>query len=681
MSNAGTVSVKFTVANAETVRQALASLGKDGEKALKQFDTSAQPASRSMLGLSDVVDMVRNRALGLASAGGTVGSVLTRWGPLGVVAGASLGVAALAISKLNGLSEEYYQKLRKIDDARQTLQMTAGEVQTLGRAAAESGMDFDEVTKAMGRFTVSMDDVRRGEGEFFKALQRVDPELARQLAATKDNAAAWDLLAKNLDRFGTSRNAILRGGFGNAGPEMAGPMDVLNRRGGLIASTAADNAAFKNTAQDQIDTLKKLRLEAEQTSSAVSGAIGRMWTDAMVDARAKALELLEPLIEWFKTTRAFQAFNPPRPHVVVTPDPENKPDPSLTPEFRLNEYRKEVALLGQAITPTEELKLKKLELAVATQNYTVNVGAANRGLAAFQAAQDKTAASIREKLGVISQEEMLRVRLKELDDLQAKGMIRTAEERAAAERLVTREVEEQYKALQVRNSVTPQLTKLSQDAGDLTAQLDSGLAGALRSVSSEFSLFSEKTETASQRALNFGKRLADMAMQAVAMKTIIGPIASGISGMFNPTGPGNPFPIPIGSPVGSARGNVFGANGLYRFGRGGAFTNSIVTRPTLFSFARGGALGEMGEAGPEAIMPLRRRNGVLGVDASGARSPRVIINNNGAPLEVEREVEHDDGTTELFVRNVARDEQFSGRSDRPMRQKYGLKPRLNQRRG
>ncbi|WP_064116693.1 phage tail tape measure protein [Pseudomonas fluorescens] len=62
------------------------------------------------------------------------------------------------------------------------------------------------------------------------------------------------------------------------------------------------------------------------------------------------------------------------------------------------------------------------------------------------------------------------------------------------------------------------------------------------------------------------------------------------------------------------------SSGVQMFANGGAFTNSIVSAPTAFGMAGGGA-GVMGEAGPEAIMPLTRTSsGKLGVIAAGGGS-------------------------------------------------------------
>ncbi|WP_293921157.1 phage tail length tape measure family protein [Sphingobium sp. UBA5915] len=79
-----------------------------------------------------------------------------------------------------------------------------------------------------------------------------------------------------------------------------------------------------------------------------------------------------------------------------------------------------------------------------------------------------------------------------------------------------------------------------------------------------------------------------------------------------------------GSTTKNALGGVYGTP--QRFAKGSAFTNSVVNTPTLFRFANGAALGEMGEAGPEAIMPLKRgANGALGVQMHGGGGRKIEV--------------------------------------------------------
>ncbi|EFR4616814.1 phage tail tape measure protein [Salmonella enterica] len=78
--------------------------------------------------------------------------------------------------------------------------------------------------------------------------------------------------------------------------------------------------------------------------------------------------------------------------------------------------------------------------------------------------------------------------------------------------------------------------------------------------------------------------------------------------------------------------------GVYRSAGLSQYSGSIVNRPTFFAFARGAAV--MGEAGPEAILPLRRgANGKLGVVAAGsggmtmfAPQYHIAITNTGPEL-------------------------------------------------
>lgn len=95
-----------------------------------------------------------------------------------------------------------------------------------------------------------------------------------------------------------------------------------------------------------------------------------------------------------------------------------------------------------------------------------------------------------------------------------------------------------------------------------------------------------------------------------------------------------------------ANGGVFnGGKEVQAFANGG-----VVSSPTLFPMANGGT-GLMGEAGAEAIMPLRRdASGRLGVEAAGGQSPTVnVFNQSGADIET---VVRPDNEVDIFVKRV-----------------------------
>ena len=99
---------------------------------------------------------------------------------------------------------------------------------------------------------------------------------------------------------------------------------------------------------------------------------------------------------------------------------------------------------------------------------------------------------------------------------------------------------------------------------------------------------------------------------------------------------------------GSAKGNAFDT-GIQAFAKGGAFTNSIVNSPTLFKFAKG--TGLMGEAGPEAIMPLKRDSqGNLGVRAgAGGGEVSVVVNNYSTSQAETKETTDSNGNRRIEV--------------------------------
>ena len=98
--------------------------------------------------------------------------------------------------------------------------------------------------------------------------------------------------------------------------------------------------------------------------------------------------------------------------------------------------------------------------------------------------------------------------------------------------------------------------------------------------------------------------------QIYVVKQITGMISAAI----------NPY-MPTFTP--SENGNVFSNGNLVPYADGG-----VVGSPTTFPMA-GGRTGLMGEAGPEAIMPLKRgKDGKLGVQAEGGSGGDVIIHQN-----------------------------------------------------
>lgn len=147
------------------------------------------------------------------------------------------------------------------------------------------------------------------------------------------------------------------------------------------------------------------------------------------------------------------------------------------------------------------------------------------------------------------------------------------------------------------------LNEYAKTAKDVGAQVKNYMSNMMKGMEDALVNFVKTGK------LNF-KDLADSIIsdmiRIAIQKNITGPMASAIGSLFS-----------------QANGGAW-SNGVQMFANGG-----IVSGPTAFGMA-GGSMGVMGEAGAEAIMPLRRTsNGRLGVDVVGglhdATAPNVSI--------------------------------------------------------
>lgn len=152
------------------------------------------------------------------------------------------------------------------------------------------------------------------------------------------------------------------------------------------------------------------------------------------------------------------------------------------------------------------------------------------------------------------------------------------------------------KAVELTNDKLLDMSLVANDAANLMAQAFGGF-------------FTGQKQDVKSMLADFMKATAQMIAQATILKALKGSTLFG--GLF-------------------ADGGAFGGTGqIQAFANGGAFTNSVVSSPTLFKFANGGSFktGVMGEAGPEAILPLKRgADGKLGVIATGAGHDGITVN-------------------------------------------------------
>ena len=158
-----------------------------------------------------------------------------------------------------------------------------------------------------------------------------------------------------------------------------------------------------------------------------------------------------------------------------------------------------------------------------------------------------------------------------------------------------------------------QLIKFAVDAGDSVKQFDQFATSGFGHLEDSLTGIITGTKDAKAAFADMAtSMLADLARMIIKM-SITAPLAKALGGAL--AGGGGPLNI-----LPSALGNVFDRGRVTPFARGG-----IVSRPTLFPMANGAGL--MGEAGPEAVMPLTRApNGLLGVRAQGGGGGKVTVN-------------------------------------------------------
>jgi hypothetical protein len=189
--------------------------------------------------------------------------------------------------------------------------------------------------------------------------------------------------------------------------------------------------------------------------------------------------------------------------------------------------------------------------------------------------------------------------------------------------------------------------KISRDlAMDFAGTFVSEFRSALRNGEDFWEAFAK----AGEKALNrIADKLMDMAVQDLVGKAFGG--AGGLGSIFGGSGATGAASGDAWAGLRMARGGLFSHGNVVPFANGAAFSNGVVSKPTVFPFKNG--VGLMGEAGDEAIMPLKRMaSGKLGVETTGGKNGggavRVYLDDG---LKAEIVAAANDGAIEIVKAN------------------------------
>ena len=200
------------------------------------------------------------------------------------------------------------------------------------------------------------------------------------------------------------------------------------------------------------------------------------------------------------------------------------------------------------------------------------------------------------KLDGKEEEVALQMKIEEMTRGLTPEIAKQVEERIRGNAEIEAGIKAQEEAQKKANEATEKNKQLFESIKDTVA---TGLANAIEGLI-------DGTKTLGESLSGILRQIGSMVLQ-FGMRSLVG-------GLF---------------PTENAKGNVFAQNKIVPFAYGG-----VVNKPTLFPMANG--MGLMGEAGPEAIMPLRRgRNGRLGVEAASGATSNIVVNVDASGTQVQ----------------------------------------------
>lgn len=619
-------------------------------------DIIYQTRERGMTQVTSRMRGIERQATSSSGAVSNLGSNLRSFIPLAVIA---------ASVKLTGVLADLGREAASVGDeivkTSSKLGLSTKELQRYRFAASEAGVKQNTLDMAFQRFTRRTAEARKGTGELVKGLDMLGIKLTTQDGKFKSNVELFEEYITKMRQMkdSTDRTLVAFKGFDSGGvalvnlelehsaklfEEMGTEIDesvlkklaIVNNELGLMAIQQANLGTEIGAAFGEITVIiEQWQYGILSTIYEVVRLLGLV-SPTLKELKSDQLEALADLAE------AEDKYNNAKDNRQRNSAARAKQDAAE----RLSEINKQIAATSKIEkkkpsiklkTPSVVSKLKPSGLSKSSRSSTATsdvddfdmiLKRKTQALERFyEGTRELQISNIQnESQRLLEQHQLdqvllLRKRdtLLELEGLTRDDEIRIKEETASKKLEIETEYQNKLASLKqqelavsestakkdLENKIAAQssLQKWAENTKSLSSEVSDIAVTGFESMADGFADFATGSDQSfSEFASSFLKQVSKMIIKMLLLQAI----KSAVNGIF---GDGGTF----GTTSKNAKGNTFGTT---KFAAGGDFTNSIVRQPTKFAF--GGGLGLMGEAGPEAIMPLSRdSSGTLGVKMTG----------------------------------------------------------------
>lgn len=161
---------------------------------------------------------LRNRMQGLAGSFGVVGQVLMSMGTAGLAAAAALGVLTVGFTLAASAALSLADMAGKLTDFGETTGFNVIQLQALTKAGEQVGVSSEHITRGLERFSMAMDDIKKGTGSAYESILEINPALAKQLTEVNSLTDGWDVFGRAIKSADLEQaNKLARSVFGRTG--------------------------------------------------------------------------------------------------------------------------------------------------------------------------------------------------------------------------------------------------------------------------------------------------------------------------------------------------------------------------------------------------------------------------------------------------------------------------------